>query len=116
FRRRGDRLELRPALPPDWDGCTVRYVHRGAQHETPYVITLARPGDPSDGDPSHGGPTDGSASDGERGVAWVEVDGERLAEGALVLKDDGEEHQVLVRLGSAHATAWNSAQMVVGSE
>ena len=81
FKRRGDRLELNPTLPPEWDGFTLRYRHRGERHETLYVIAVE------------------NVDHVSHGVAWLELDGRRLAEPELLLQDDGATHQVTVRLG-----------------
>jgi cyclic beta-1,2-glucan synthetase len=81
FTLRGERLRVTPTLPAAWEGCVIRYRHRGPQHETRYVIAIENPDRVG------------------HGVAWVEVDGQRLGEPDILLTDDGAEHRVVVRLG-----------------
>jgi cyclic beta-1,2-glucan synthetase len=38
FRLRENQLTLAPCVPPDWEGFTIQYQHRG----TPYTITVDR--------------------------------------------------------------------------
>jgi cyclic beta-1,2-glucan synthetase len=90
FRRRGSFLELSPTLPSQWPGFTLHYVHRVAGRESQYAIAVE--------DPDRVG----------RGVAWVEVDGRRLAETTIPLQADGQTHRVIVRMGTAAAPAHES--------
>ena len=78
FKLRGSRLTIDPVIPSDWEGFTMRYRHGSAE----YRIRVENP--------------DGV----NRGVAWVEVDGERLTEEAIDLRDDGAVHEVTFRLGA----------------
>jgi cyclic beta-1,2-glucan synthetase len=77
--RHGDTLQVAPCIPPRWPGFRVRYRHGSAEYEisveNPQAVT--------------------------RGVAFVEVDGERLAhpEQGFALRDDAQTHQVKVVLG-----------------
>jgi cyclic beta-1,2-glucan synthetase len=77
FKLRGDRLILDPVLPPDWPSIRITYQYRGARYE----IVVENPDQVC------------------RGVAWIEVDGERLSEKGIPLHDDGARHAVVVRLG-----------------
>ncbi len=43
FHLRDQQLTLTPCIPPDWDGFTIRYLHRKGSHPgTPYEITVDR--------------------------------------------------------------------------
>jgi cyclic beta-1,2-glucan synthetase len=77
--RRGDTLHVAPCIPPRWPGFRVRYRHGSAEYE----ISVENPGAVT------------------RGVAFVEVDGVRLAqpEQGVTLRDDAQTHQVKVVLG-----------------
>jgi cyclic beta-1,2-glucan synthetase len=77
FRLRGDHLTVDPTLPSSWPRCTIRYRYRSATYE----IAVENP------------------EKAEYGVAWVEVDGERLAGRSIPLRDDGARHAVKVRMG-----------------
>jgi cyclic beta-1,2-glucan synthetase len=77
FRLSGDMLILDPSIPSDWAEYTLHYRYRSAW----YDITVENPERVS------------------RGVAWVELDGERLPELRIPLRDDGDRHGIRVRLG-----------------
>ncbi len=77
FKLRGNELQLDPVIPAGWPGFTLRCRLRSACYE----IRVENP--------DHAG----------RGVAWVEVDGQRQSGQAFALKDDGGTHAVIVRLG-----------------
>ena len=77
FRLGGDKLTLDPVIPAYWSGFTIRYRHGG----THYEISVENPERVC------------------RGVLWVELDGQRLPERAVPLRDDGSRHSVVVRLG-----------------
>ena len=79
IRRRGDALEIAPCIPASWKGFEATYRHGGST----YHITVRN-----------------SASAGH-GAAGVEVDGARSEDGRVPLVDDGREHRVMVRQGSA---------------
>ncbi len=92
FQRRGDTLFIRPAVPRDWKEYSLRYRF-GASW---YDITIENP--------------NGESSS----VAWVELDGERLPDGAgIPLRDDGSSHIARVRLGRAVADAVADAPSAV---
>ncbi|TAK33170.1 MAG: DUF3131 domain-containing protein [Chloroflexota bacterium] len=74
---RGNKLRLDPVIPADWTGFTIRCELRGARYEVRVE------------NPDHVG----------RGVAWVEVDGQRQPGEAVTLQNDGGSHIVVVRLG-----------------
>jgi cyclic beta-1,2-glucan synthetase len=77
LRVRGDTLTVRPVIPPEWPGFTMRYRHG----EAVYAVVVENP--------------DGVSS----GVAWVELDGRRLADGLVPLEDAPLTHSVTVRMG-----------------
>ncbi len=74
---RGDSLQLNPVIPGNWEGFHLRYRHG----EAVYDIQVENP--------------EGL----ERGVAWVELDGQRLPEGLIPLERTLIKHRVVVRLG-----------------
>jgi cyclic beta-1,2-glucan synthetase len=76
FRLRDSRLALDPAIPSEWGGFRLLYRYRTAEYE----IVVENPDHVC------------------RGVAWIEVDGQRLPEGPIALHDDGAHHRVTVRL------------------
>ena len=78
---RGDRMRLHPVIPAAWPGFTIRYRHG----ETVYAIEVENP---------HGC---------EHGVAWVEVDGQRMADGVIPLERGLVKHRVRVRMGEPGA-------------
>jgi cyclic beta-1,2-glucan synthetase len=73
----GDWMRINPVIPADWPGFTLRYGHG----ETIYMVEVENP--------------DGV----ERGVAWVEMDGQRLAGGVIPLERGLVRHRVVVRMG-----------------
>lgn len=77
FRLRADQLILDPVIPHDWPWFTLHYRYRSSR----YRITVHNP--------------DGI----NRGVAWVELDGERLEDPVIPLRDDGQTHTVTATLG-----------------
>jgi len=77
FKLRGDQLILDPVLPRDWPTISIRFRYRTAH----YAIAVENP--------------DSVGS----GVSWVEVDGARILEQPIALRDDGAHHAVVVRLG-----------------
>jgi cyclic beta-1,2-glucan synthetase len=77
FKLHGDRLTIDPVLPSEWDGFRLRYRHG----KTPYDIVVE------------------NSDHVNRGVAWVELDGQRLAEPTVALQDDEGQHVVRVRMG-----------------
>jgi cyclic beta-1,2-glucan synthetase len=77
---RGNRLLLDPVIPGWWSGFHVSYRHGKAL----YDIQVDNP--------------DGQ----EHGVAWIEMDGRRLADSAIPLTADLVKHVIVLRMG--HAT------------
>jgi len=73
---RGDRMRIAPVIPATWPGFSLRYRHGDAI----YVIVVENP--------------DGC----EHGVAWVEMDGLRLAGDLVPLERNLVKHQVRVRM------------------
>jgi cyclic beta-1,2-glucan synthetase len=74
---RGEELRVHPVIPAAWPGFSMRYRHG----EALYAIRVENP--------------DGC----QRGVAWVELDGRRLAGGAIPLERGLVQHQVVIRMG-----------------
>ena len=74
---RNGQLQLKPVIPAAWQGFSLSYRHG----ETIYAIQVENP--------------DGF----ERGVAWVEMDGQRLPDGVIRLERSLVKHQVRVRMG-----------------
>jgi cyclic beta-1,2-glucan synthetase len=77
FKVRGDRLQLDPVIPGWWEGFRLRYRHG----EAIYEIQVENP------------------DRCERGLSWVEVDGQRLPDGLVPLERGLVKHRVLVRMG-----------------
>jgi cyclic beta-1,2-glucan synthetase len=74
---RGDHLELNPVIPAWWEGFSLRYRYG----EAVYEIRVENP------------------ESCERGVAWVELDGKRVPDGAIPLERGLVKHRVLVHMG-----------------
>jgi cyclic beta-1,2-glucan synthetase len=74
---RGDRLQLNPVIPGWWDGFSIRYRHGEALYE----IRVENP------------------DRRERGVEWVELDGQRLPGGVIPLEWALVKHRILVHMG-----------------
>jgi cyclic beta-1,2-glucan glucanotransferase len=74
---RGDHLQINPVIPGSWEGFTMRYRHG----EAIYEIRVVNP------------------EGYERGVAWVELDGQRLKDGVIPLERTLVKHRVLVHMG-----------------
>jgi cyclic beta-1,2-glucan synthetase len=79
----GNRLRITPCIPSRWPGFELVYRHRSTRYE----IVVANP--------------DGVG----QGIAYLEVDGQRLPAGSemIALVDDGATHRVRVTLGHAIA-------------
>jgi cyclic beta-1,2-glucan synthetase len=77
LKKRGETLQISPVIPAWWDGFTMTYRHG----ESLYEITVENP------------------DHREQGVAWVEMDGQRLENGVIRLGRDLIKHRVLVRMG-----------------
>jgi len=76
---RSGQLRVNPVIPATWPGFSLNYRHG----EAIYAIQVENP---------HGC---------ERGVAWVELDGQRVAGGLIPLERSLVKHQVVVRMGEA---------------
>ncbi|MBN1453755.1 MAG: hypothetical protein JW963_22265 [Anaerolineales bacterium] len=76
---RGETLCLSPVIPGWWDGFQMSYRHG----EAIYEIHVENP------------------EHYERGVAWVEMDGQRVAGGIIPLHRNLVKHRVLVRMGKS---------------
>ena len=74
---RSGRLRMNPVIPGSWPGFSLSYRHG----EAIYVIQVENP------------------LGCQRGVAWVEMDGQRVPDGVIVLERGLVKHQVVVRLG-----------------
>ena len=75
---RGELMQINPVIPAAWQGFSLRYRHG----ETIYAIQVENP--------------DGC----QRGVAWVEMDGQRLTGGVIPLERGLVKHRLLVRMGN----------------
>ncbi|MDI6451577.1 GH36-type glycosyl hydrolase domain-containing protein [Anaerobaca lacustris] len=76
---RGETMQLAPVIPGWWDGFQMSYRHGEALYEIQVE------------NPEHC----------ERGVAWVEMDGQRIEDGVIRLVRDLVKHRVLVRMGKS---------------
>ncbi len=74
---RGDHMRLDPVIPGWWDGFHLRYRHG----EAIYEIQVENP------------------EHCERGVSWVEMDGQRMRDGVIPLGRDLVKHRLLVHMG-----------------
>jgi cyclic beta-1,2-glucan synthetase len=74
---RGEELRMNPVIPAEWEGFSLSYRHG----ETIYAIQVENP---------HAC---------ERGVAWVEMDGQRVPGGIIQLEQGLVKHQIVVRMG-----------------
>jgi len=77
FKVCGDRLQLDPVIPGWWEGFRLRYRHG----EAIYEIQVDNP------------------DRCERGVSWLEMDGQRLPDGLVSLERGLVKHRILVRMG-----------------
>jgi len=77
FQLRGDTLRFAPCIPQAWPKFELRYRHGSST----YRILV-----------------DNSAGTG-RGVRSVELDGQRMPNDSLPLRDDAKHHDVVVQLG-----------------
>jgi len=76
---RGETLQFAPVIPGWWDGFQMSYRHGEALYE----IRVENP------------------EHCERGVAWVEMDGQRIKDGVIRLARDLAKHRILVRMGKS---------------
>jgi cyclic beta-1,2-glucan synthetase len=74
---RGGTMRVTPVIPRSWPGFSLTYRHG----EAVYAIQVENP----DGLPC--------------GVAWVEMDGQRVVDGVITLENGLLKHQVIVRMG-----------------
>jgi cyclic beta-1,2-glucan synthetase len=72
------QMQLNPVIPGSWPGFSLSYRHG----EAIYAVQVENP---------HGC---------EQGVAWVEMDGQRVADGVILLERGLVKHQVVVRMGT----------------
>ncbi|MDQ3814400.1 MAG: hypothetical protein M3347_10665, partial [Armatimonadota bacterium] len=79
FQMRGEHLVIDPTIRADWKEFKLRYRYRSAF----YNILVENP------------------DSVQHGVVWVEVDGERRTDNTIPLRDDGANHAVRVRMGTA---------------
>ncbi|MGO8733327.1 MAG: GH36-type glycosyl hydrolase domain-containing protein [Terriglobia bacterium] len=80
---RGDHMQLNPVIPAWWEGFRLRYRHG----ETIYEIQVENP--------------EGC----ERGVSWVEMDGQRMRNGVIPLDRGLVKHRILVHMGKPSQAA-----------
>ncbi|MGE8382669.1 MAG: glycosyl hydrolase family 65 protein, partial [Pseudomonas putida] len=76
LQRRGDTLRLQPLLPAGWPGYVLHYRFGSARYRI-------------------------EVRNSDRNELILSLDGERLAEAKLQLKDDGREHSVIAQCGEA---------------
>jgi len=75
---RSGQMRVNPVIPGSWPGFSLSYRHG----ESIYAIRVENP---------HGC---------QHGVAWVEMDGQRVTGGAISLERGLVKHQVVVRMGN----------------
>jgi cyclic beta-1,2-glucan synthetase len=80
---RGDHMQLNPVIAGWWEGFHLRYHHG----EAIYEIQVENP--------------EGC----ERGVSWVEMDGQRVRDGVIPLHRGLVKHRILVRMGKPEQAA-----------
>ena len=80
LRIEANKLHFAPCLPPDWKQFTLRYRYR----ETFYTITLRQ--------------VEVAAS--ELGATFVMIDGIEQPEALIVLVDDGQDHDIEIRIST----------------
>lgn len=71
------KMRINPVIPATWQGFSMRYRHG----ETLYAIQVDNP------------------DACQRGVTWVEMDGQRLPDGVIHLEHGLVKHQVVIRMG-----------------
>ena len=89
FKLKGEFLEINPAIPKEWPEFSMTYRHKSATYE----IRVENP--------------DGIG----HGILGIEVDGERAR--SIKLLDDGQTHQVTVRLGKGAANSKVVEEVIV---
>jgi cyclic beta-1,2-glucan synthetase len=75
---RSGQMQVNPVIPATWQGFSLSYRHG----ETIYAIQVENP------------------NGCERGVAWVEMDGQRVTGGVIPLERGLVKHQIVVRMGN----------------
>ena len=75
---RGETMWFAPVIPGKWEGFQLSYRHGEAMYE----IRVENP------------------EQCERGVSWVEMDGQRMTGGEIPLSRDLVKHRILVRMGT----------------
>jgi len=80
---RGDHMQMNPVIPGWWEGFRLRYRHG----EAIYEIQVENP--------------EGC----ERGVSWVEMDGQRMRNGMIPLDRGLVKHRILVHMGKPQQAA-----------
>ncbi len=86
FKLRGNTLQINPTIPAEWPGFSVIYKHGSSS----YTVTVTNP--------QHVG----------RGVALVELDGERQESDRILLRDDGRDHNLQIQMGRE----WSSSHLL----
>jgi cyclic beta-1,2-glucan synthetase len=79
---RGDHMQMDPVIPGWWEGFSLRYRHG----ESIYEIRVENP------------------EGFERGVSWLEMDGQRLRDGVIPLERGFVKHRILVHMGKPEQT------------
>jgi cyclic beta-1,2-glucan synthetase len=83
IRREGDALRITPHLPADWDGYEARYRFGESIYRIRVEVSREQGSDAT--------------------PVQASLDGKILSEAIVLLNDDGEEHQVVIRLGVQHS-------------
>ncbi len=83
----GETLRLTPVIPGWWDGFRMSYRH----DKSIYEIQVDNP------------------EHCERGISWVEMDGQRMKGGVIPLGRNFVKHRIVVRMGNPNQTP-NSTQ------
>jgi cyclic beta-1,2-glucan synthetase len=76
---RGGQMQVNPVIPASWPGFSLTYRHG----EAVYAVQVENP------------------LGVQRGVAWVEMDGQRVPGGVILLERDLVKHQVVVMMGES---------------
>jgi cellobiose phosphorylase len=78
FKKEGNRLYINPCIPRKWDKYTIKYRYKNTRYniliKNPYKVN--------------------------RGVNYIMIDGNKIAEKYILLQNDGGEHLIEVILGS----------------
>jgi cyclic beta-1,2-glucan synthetase len=75
-------MQMDPVIPGWWEGFSLRYRHG----ESIYEIRVENP------------------EGFERGVSWLEMDGQRLRDGVIPLERGFVKHRILVHMGKPEQT------------